>query len=40
MVQYYTNIPGSENLAVGEPCAQIRASRDDSCPAQVDNREE
>jgi hypothetical protein len=26
MVQCYTNITGSENLAAGEPCARIRAN--------------
>jgi hypothetical protein len=40
MVQCYANIPGSENLAAGEPCARIHASRYDSCPVQVDNDEE
>jgi hypothetical protein len=40
MVQCYTNILGSDNLAAGEPCTRIRASRCDLCPAQVDNGEE
>jgi hypothetical protein len=39
MVQCTESIPNPLNLASDEPCARIRASRGDSCPAQMDNKE-